>query len=421
MLAERRQRSDADGLLRVSMLTADLSLIGGLSFLLLALGLLGPISELLLGRTDYWLIGLAALSIPFVAMQAPMQHVLQGLEDASGQAMVNVAYGAVFAIAAVTGALAAGVKGAVVGLLVGNVALLALYLARRRQLVAPYERLGQASHKAALRKRLRTREKNELLRVGVASTVVLAMAAAADLSVRSVIQHRFGDGEAGRWYALLLLSSQFIGVITGSLSYFTAPLLSRIKETRDFAQTRRVLDDSLRLTFGVMFPLLILIAVARSPLVDLFFSPKFHSLVEGLPIMLAADGFRLVAWTLGVALVPLGLTRHWLLIATVGLAAYVGGAYLTVGDLGASGGAIGWAALWALSGLATAGLLMVRRVWRPSLRTAMGFIAGMCALGLAAILPTEWAIPPTLFLGSLTVWASSTPSERAAVGRRLGF
>ena len=189
-----------------------------------------------------------------------------------------------------------------------------------------------------MRAPLRSPETRELLRARARLDVGPGLVAVVDIFVRSIIQSRFGDAEAGEWYALLLLSSQFIGVIAGSLSYFTGPLLARIKETGDFVQTSRVLNDSLRLTFVVMFPLLVAIALCRDPLVDVLFSSSFDPIVADLPIMLAGDGVRLVAWTLGVALVPLGLTRAWVAIAIAGLLGYAGFAYLTVDDLGRDGG-----------------------------------------------------------------------------------
>src|SRR5918992_2244763 len=138
MIAERRQRGDDAALLRVSSLTWRIPLLGGLTLLVVALVLTAPISHLLFGRAEYWLVALAALSIPFVALQTPKQHVLQGFEDARGPAVVGAAYGAIFAVAAVGGAIVADVPGAVVGLLVGNIALAGLYVLRERQLVRQY-------------------------------------------------------------------------------------------------------------------------------------------------------------------------------------------------------------------------------------------------------------------------------------------
>ena len=419
MVAERRQHGDGGGILRLSSLTLRIPLLGGLILLVAGLALVVPISHALLGRAEYWLVALGALSIPFVAVQAPKQHVLQGLEDARGPAVVSAVYGAVFAVAAVTGAILAGVTGAAVGLLVGNVALAGLYLARERQLIRPYL-LEQRSMDAAPRRvRLRSAETRELLHLGLASTLVMAAVAITDLFVRSIIQGGFGDSAAGQWYALFLLSSMFIGVIAGSLSYFTQPLIARIKQTGDLALTSRVLNDSLRLTFAVMFPLLIAIALFRGPLVDVMFSPSFRPIVPDLPIMLAGDAVRLIAWTLGVALIPLGMTRAWVGIALVGLVANAGLAYVTVDQLGATAGAIGWVGLWGVSAVATMAVLMAAHAWRPSTGSVLSFALGATALGLASLLPMGVAVAPCVLLCVAMILVGTTKSERSATAALL--
>lgn len=421
MVAERAERQDGAGVLRVVPLTFWLPLFGGVILLLAAVALAGPISRALFGRIDLWLVLVASLSIPFVALQAPKQHVLQGLEDARGQAAVSAAYGAIFTVAAVVGALVAGAQGAVVGLLVGNVAFVGLYLGRERVLLRPY-RLGEAvKTRVRTLPRLRGPEASELLRLGFLSTLVLAMTAVADIFVRSLIQGGFGDVAAGHWFALFLLSSQFIGVVTGSLSYFTAPMIARTREAGDRAMTSRVLNDSLRLTFVLMFPLLVAMALAREPLIDILFSPSFAPIVPDLPIMLAADALRLVAWTLGVALVPLGLSRAWVSIAFAGLLGFAGVAWLTVEQLGATAGAVGWVVLWGVSAVATAAVLAIRRAWVPSVRSALSFAAGACALATASLVSPLLATAPATLLCAAMIWVGTTASERAAALSFLRF
>ena len=419
IIAERRQHEDAPGLLRVAFLTLRIPLIGGLLLLVLGLVLVVPITHALLDRTDYWLVALAALSIPFVAIQAPKQGVLQGLEDARGQAVVSLVYGTVFGIAAVGGAIVGGVRGAVVGLLIGNVVFAGLYLLREGQLLGPYQARHARAEAAPLLTSLRGPETRELIRLGVASTLIMAMVAVTDIFVRSIILDRFGEAEAGHWYALLLLSTQFITVIAGSLTYITGPLVARIKETGDFTQTSRVLNDSLRLTFAVIFPLLVAIALCRDPLVDVMFSPSFHPIVPDLPIMLAADSLRLVGWTLGLALIPLGLTRAWVAIAIAGLLGYAGLAYLTVEELGATAGAIGWVVLWGVTAIGTAAVLLARRAWSPSARSISSFVLGAGALAMASLLPAVWATGPAVLLCIAMIKVGTKKSERAAVASYL--
>jgi hypothetical protein len=130
--------------------------------------------------------------------------------------------------------------------------------------------------------------------------------------------------------------------------------------------------------------------------------------------MLAADSARLVAWTLGVALVPLGLTRTWVVIAIAGLLGYAGLAYLTVDELGATGGALGWVVLWSVSAVVTAVVLAIRRAWLPSARSTLSFGLGCGALAVASLVPVAWATAPAVLLCLGMIWVGTTATERAA-------
>ena len=130
------------------------------------------------------------------------------------------------------GALVADVEGAAIGLMLGNVLLAGLYIARSRQLL---ERAGASLRTASAGYAPQCARKPRASCCAVGAGVAGGDVAfgLADLTVRTVLLQTEGDEVAGYWYALLLISVQFIGVLAAALSWLTAPLAARLAERND--------------------------------------------------------------------------------------------------------------------------------------------------------------------------------------------
>lgn len=366
------------------------------------------IAPVVLAEHEPWLIVLAALSIPFAAMQLPLQHVLQGFEDVTGQNVVYVVYGAVFTLAVVIGAAVGHVYGAAVGLAIGNIALTGLYFVRTRGLLA-------RAHAPLRLARRGAGSSRALRRVGAASLMIALVYGAGDLAVRTTLLHAHGSRAAGYWFALLTLSVQFIGMLVGAMSYFTAPLAARTLGGRDFADTRRLLDDSLRLAILVIMPVLVFLVAVRHVIVGLLFSNAFDPIARVLPTQLAGDAVRTVGWTLGVALVPLGLTRAWL-VTGVGASVIFGGlGSLFAERWGLSGAASAWAITWTASTVVTVAVLIRHDFWRPSPQTLRGLLVTAIAFAVATLLPGAVGVGTTLLATVALIASTARPNERASV------
>jgi PST family polysaccharide transporter len=414
LVAERRQQDDGAGVRRVVGVAIAIPAVVGVAILAISLVLAAPVSDLLLGRFEFLLLALAAASVPFVAVQGSLQHTLQGFEDAWGQTVSYTLYGLSFTAFSIAGAVIDGVRGAAVGLLLGNVALVLFYAVRQRQLLRRSGHGTQRLLRTGLR-HLRSRESRLLLVIGVASLAVAGAYGVADIVVRSVLLGSWGDVTAGFWFALLLVSAQFLTAVIGALSYFTAPMVARAAERRDRAQIRRLLDDSLRLALVVVAPLLVGIVLLSDEVVTVLFSSDFLPIAEQLPAMLGGELLHTVSWTLGVALIPLGFTRAWLAIALVSTLAFgvVGG--LAAAEFGLDGAVAAWNALWGVSALATAGVLVRRGVWRP---TRISLAAGAAATGafvLAALVPGAVGAVLAIAAVLLLFVVGTRASERSAV------
>ncbi len=414
LIAERRERIGPRDLSDLLGLVMVIPLLVGAVVLVLALALAVPASHLLLGRVDTWLFVLACLSIPFVSMQNPLQHVLQGFEDAWGQTAAYSLYGVVFTVVSIAGAITDGVTGAVAGLLLGNVALVAFYLARQRTLL----RAGGARRPSVLARavrRLRSTDAGLLVKIGGASLVIAVAYGASELTLRSLVRGQAGNAAAGLWFALLLLSVQFTQTLTGALSYLTGPLIARAAGRGNHEEIRGVLDDSLRLTLVAVTPVLVFLALARAAIATIFFSHAFAGLAPLIPAMMVGDFLRAVSWPLGVGFVPLSMVRSWAWVTLSAIGVFALAGIFGIQRFGLHGAVDAWIAYWFTAALLTIAVLMRRGAWYPTRQTGLTTLLGASGLAVAGLTPLSAGIPACALLMVAMLMTGTRPSERAAV------
>jgi polysaccharide transporter, PST family len=411
LIAGSRERNETAPLADIYGTSLLIPAIAAATLALIVAGSATFSSELILRRHEPWLVVLAAASIPFVALQLPLQHVIQGFEDVKGQTVIYAIYGAVFTIAAVAGAYTYGVTGAAIGLAIGNVALAGLYLVRAARLMA---NVGIGPFGSANRDWVAP-----LLRVGVASLCVTVVYGLADLAVRTTLLHTHGARVAGFWFAVSTLSLQLIGTLSGAIGYFTAPLAARAGARSDTIAVRALLDDSVRLTMLVLVPVLALLLALRSWIVPLLFSSQFTPVSHAMPLEVTGDFLRGIGWALGVALVPLAMTRWWLGVGVSTSLVFAVVGSLFAANWGLNGAAGAWCVTWFVALAITARALSTRGMLRPSRHTAAVLCLGAVALAITAALPGM----PGAFAAGLTVVGlvrfGTRPTERASAMRQL--
>jgi antigen flippase len=424
-IAEAREREDEASIETTIALALFVPIAVGLVFLIGTISLAPFLGPALLDSQDVLLLALAASSIPLVALQNPLQHVIQGFEDVVGQNVAYLLYGAAFTVVSIVGAKVAGVSGAVAGLALGNVVLVLLYIARTRVLLG---RVGVGfSIRSWRRLRLGPLGKT-LLWIGAASLALTAVFSAADLFVRSTLLHSSGKASAGLWFALVQISIQFIGMLAGTVTYYTVPAIARAVARRDSEAVQSVLDNSLRLAILAVVPVILAINALRGTVVHLLFSSKFSTMERYMPAQMAGDILRTLGWVLGSALVPLGLTRQWVVIGVGSSLAYGVSGALLVGKEGLAGAVAAYIVLWALALGSTAWVLIRAQKWAPTLRTSLatliaagGLAGGTVADGGYRVL---FVVLPVAVMTALLVRRSEgaevVKSVRALVQRRSG-
>lgn len=420
VVAECRTRGDREGLkkaLEVSV-AVPLALSAGLALLLMGSAWL--VAPLLLDDGRALLIVFTALALPLVAMQGPLLHALQGFRDVAGVQGANLTFGVTLTAASITGAVLFGLDGAVLALAVGNLGY-AGALAWRFRGHLRSSRIALALRAGLRRERLREPVVRGMLAIGFASLFVGVGSNLADLAVRTVLLREDGAAPAGNFTALQLISVQLFGVIVGSITFLSFTSITEAHASDDRAGVRRVLDDSLRLALLLVLPVIVVLGLFREDVVRLFLSAGFGDAADLLPLQLVGDSLRTVAYVLGVALVPVGLTRLWVGIAALAVCAYLGVALLLVPALGLEGAVAAYVIEWGVAAVLTVAVLLRRGFLAPGAMTLRAAGAGVVAAVLIARPEPAWPLAALLsaaFAGALLIVCTGK-EERVALWSRV--
>ncbi len=415
-VAAARARDDRSQLalaLNVSLgIPAVIALVGALAIAAASTGL----APLLLDDDRVILILVAAAAVPFVAMQGPLIHALQGFRDVKGAQLASVVFATVLTVATAIGAVVGGLDGAVVAFLAAAVVYTGVLLWRLRQTVALYAislRPLQGISKAAIT----NPAMRGMLAIGFASLFVSVVVGLGQIVVRTLLLKTFDDAAAGIYQALTMLSTQFIGVIVVAVAFFSFTTVSEAEAIDDRSEAARRTDDAVRLGLLLTVPLVTLVALLRDELVPLLLSSAFEPMVRELPLALTSDLLRVVAWIAGASLIPLGLTRRWVAISLGQFFVFVGLSVWLVPDHGVRGTMIATVAMWAVAAVATVLVLARADALSPSRRTValLALLPGVVALLFLGPPGVGLAVAIALAVGVVLLVVGTDREERIAL------
>jgi O-antigen/teichoic acid export membrane protein len=184
-------------------------------------------------------------------------------------------------------------------------------------------------------------------------------------------------------------------------------------------ETQRLLDDSLRLAIGVIMPAIVLLIAIRHGVVGILFSDAFDPIARWLPIQLTGDAVRTVGWVLGVALVPLGLTRAWLVTGVGASILFAGVGSLFAAHWGLGGAASAWLITWTASTIAVVVVLIRKGFWRPSPRTIAGLLVTAAAVAATTAFPGAIGVAVSVLATAALGATLARPGERARILRSV--
>ena len=361
-----------DWLVRYSLILPPLV---GVLIALVTIVLSPLISSVVMGDQRYAaLVAIGAVAIPLGLLTAGYAQVLQGFVLIGSLAKANIATTVVSLVFTVSLVMAFGLMGAVVATSLVAMVQLGIYFQRepwvvrdriwRRRLPLDWEAL------------------RPVLQLGLAGVVAGTASTLVSLLIRTDIVRVLGLEQSGVYQPVAAISDNYLELLLSSTSFYLFPRLTELLTTGRRADAARELGHGLRLMLAVTVPFLLLTVAFSEPMIVLLYSSRFRDAADPLAIQMAGNVLKVITWSIGAALLPLGYYRLWLGIAVVNVAIKYVAVQVLMPHLGLDGVAWATSISWAWSVTAETiavvffGRLAVsRRDWRVAV-VAIVLVAG---------------------------------------------
>jgi PST family polysaccharide transporter len=255
------------------------------------------------------------------------------------------------------------------------------------------------------------------LRIAVPTLMIFAVSATAVFFVRAAVADRQGVAAAGFYDAAWTLSTVGTGLLLTAMSSYLLPAAG-IPSTP--SERAALIESSLRITLLLAVPAILVLVLAKGPLVRLLYSSDFGPAREILRWMLIGEFFRATGWVIATTGYARGHVLGYGVIEAVWAGVFVSASLFLLGREGGPESAgiaymlahLSYAATWL-------GYARYRNIFSASRRTFSLWVAGLAMVVLASA-ATWHAMAPdllALFGGAVACaafcYGMSTASERA--------
>lgn len=395
LIAEARARGD-DGALRnlVSfLLLAPMTV--GLAFFGVVCVLARPLSRMLLDSDRYaGLLVVASIAVPMGLMLGSFQMVMQGFERARRLASLSLISAVVTTIAAVPLTVHYGLKGAVASIPLTAAATLLAFCVREPwvlRLSLPPQRLT-ATHRS------------QLVVLAGAGLVVSVLAVVSDIGLRIATVHQLGVDDNGLYQPAQMLTSLVLAQMAAGVSMVVLPRISAQMTGGRHAEALTTLERATRTSVVFVVTLVLVTESLREVFLLVFFDRAFLGVTDVLAVQLMAELPRFVASVFGVALLPAGLVRQWLVGGVISNLARLLTGLALLPFVGLDALAIAVVVQWTIMAVYAAWVLRSRLQWRP--QQALGRLLLLASAVLAAALVIAVSLDPVpggLLIGAVAV------------------
>lgn len=281
-----------------------MSWAAGAVAVLIAWGFSARIAVLLFGKPELgWAVAVSVLAVPLLVQVSFHLAIMQGLKQMRPYALANALASALGLLVLFPLVYFLRFNGAVIHLVAAGVLSYAVVHVISGRLSAPF---FQEAHAKFDRKLARG-----LLTYGVSSLAVGAVYSINLLVVRSVILHRLGPTANGLYQVAVGISFQYLMLILSSISTYTFPRLSELKEK---GSTVEELRGAIRLSILLVTGCASVLLLVRHWLIPILFTREFLEAQTLLPVQFIADFLRATAWMMGIWLLPQGRLRIWVVL-----------------------------------------------------------------------------------------------------------
>lgn len=373
-------------------------LIVGLLLAVITVAVGTPLSVLLLGQQDLvFAVLMICAAIPVAVVAASYTQFLQALLRVGTIARADIVTTMVSLPLTAVLVLVFGLTGGVLAVGAGfAVRLIAL------RLLSP-----GVSPRGDWRRSLRVPAGalRPILIIGSGGAILAIATTLGALLVRAAIVRTLGLETSGLYQPTAALSDTYLDVVIAATSVYLFPRLTELLARGDRATAEHELGHGLRLSLAVTMPV-ILVAVGFSDLVvHLLYSAQFAGAAWPLTIQMAGAILKVVSVSVGVALLPLAMTRTWVLIGVLVVVLRYVGVVLLTPSLGLVGAAVASDVAWAVGAVST--LVAVQRSGRLSIGRRDLFrpaFAGMLVVAVLAARVSDGTIAVVVTSGATVLW-----------------
>jgi PST family polysaccharide transporter len=285
----------------------------------LTLAASGLLAHRILGEPDFWfVIALAALSLPFAAANTLLLAIVNGRKDIRRLVLAGILGSLTSLLLSVVLALSFGLPGALAALAVmqGAQFLATLAVLRRQPWLSWRSLLGRID--PVMGRRL-----GGFVAMAATTAVVTP---AIQLLARNWLISSFGLVEAGCWEALNRLSAMQLLFFTATLSAWYLP---RLSEARSGAEVRSSVHHVLVRVVPVAAVAALLAWLFRDLVITLLFDPSFARMGPLFAAQMVGDTLKIASWVYAFVMIGRGLTSLYILTELLFGAILLG---LTVGS-----------------------------------------------------------------------------------------
>lgn len=276
----------------------------GILFILFTILFSKQISKLLLDSDSYstFLI-MTAVAIPFLAVTAIFDAFLRGLKKFDKYVRLSVITSVISLAISVISVGVWGLSGLPLSIVIPSIFSLAvfLYFFKRNNFFSLRD-LG--SFNFGISESLKV-----ILKIGAASLFDLVLYQITLLGIRSTIIKHLGISTNGIYQTVFAISNNYLSLFFMSLWVYVLPVLSEMKLIDEI---NNEINNALRFTLFVIFPVIALTYVLREYVIILFYTSKFLEASNFLIYNFIGDYVRALSWVLGAWLIPRAMIKLWL-------------------------------------------------------------------------------------------------------------
>ena len=160
------------------------------------------------------------------------------------------------------------------------------------------------------------------------------------LIVRDCISRYVSLDEAGLWEGINKISTNYLQVVTISLSVYYLPKLSSLK-------TNNEVRNEIFSVYKLLVPFLLFTSLIlysfRHIIINILFSDSFQGMDTLFPFQLLGDFFKMITWVLGYVLLAKAMTKTFIIVEIVSCSLFALLSAFFIQQYGTIGATIGYA------------------------------------------------------------------------------